>query len=137
MKHNFADGIVTFIVFFTITSLLLGVGPFGTQEQVSPSVSYQEKAEPAEAAEENPTQQAQPAEKGLSEKIGTLLTIGKIVGEINGSIFLLAGVLMCVTSGPYGIGITIRLMSTAALCWMVVLICTLLERTFPVHFPVL
>lgn len=132
--------VITIVSAVNLVSFVLLRVPFGTQEQVSPSVSYQEKAEPAqpaEAAEENPTQQAQPAEKDLSEKIGTLLTIGKIVGEINGSIFLLAGVLMCVTSGPYGIGITIRLMSTAALCWMVVLICTLLERTFPVYFPVL
>lgn len=132
--------VITIVSAVYLVSFVLLRSPFGTQEQVSPSVSYQEKAEPAqpaEAAEENPTQQAQPAEKDLSKKIDTLLTIGKIVGEINGSIFLLAGVLMCVTSGPYGMRITIRLMSTAALCWMVVLICTLLERSSPVLFSAL
>ena len=36
MEHSFADGIVTFIVFFTITSCLLGVGPFRTREETPP-----------------------------------------------------------------------------------------------------
>lgn len=129
--------VIAFVIAVNLVSFVLLKVPFGTQEKVSPSVSYQEKAEPAEAAEENPTQQAQPAEKDLSKKIDTLLTIGKTVGEINGSIFLLAGVLMCVTSGPYGMRITIRLMSTAALCWMIVLICNLLEGTSPVLFSAL
>lgn len=133
--------VITIVSAVNLISFVLLRVPFGTQEKVSPSVSYQEKAEPAQAAEKNPTQQAQPAEKDMSKKIDTLLKIGKIVGEINGSIFLLAGVLMYVTSGPYhegsGMKNTIRLMSTAALCWMIVLICNLLEGTSPVLFSAL
>lgn len=133
--------VITIVSAVNLISFVLLRVPFGTQEKVSPSVSYQEKAEPAQAAEENPTQQAQPAEKDMSKKIDTLLKIGKIVGEINGSIFLLAGVLMYVTSGPYhegsGMKNTIRLMSTAALCWMIVLICNLLEGASPVLFSTL
>lgn len=95
MEHNFADGIVIFIVFFTITSCLLGVGPFRTREETHPSVSYQNEAsstQHAQPADEeiHPTQSA---DEELSKAIDTYLFWAKIIGKVGG--------IFCVTIGLY------------------------------------
>lgn len=95
-RRNYLNNIVVFIIFFTITSFLLGVGPFKTREETPPSVSYQNEAnstQHAQPADEEPIHPTQSADEELSKAIDTYLFWAKIVGKVGG--------IFCVTIGLY------------------------------------
>lgn len=130
MEHNFADGIVTFIVIFMITSFLLGVGPFRAREETSPSVSYQNEA--------SSTQQAQPADEesikptqSSDEEFDWSLFWAEIVGKVIGIICVMIGLYMFIKSGSdFGRERAIHaacLIAAGSVCWIISILLNYLQ----------
>lgn len=101
-RRNYLNNIVIFIIFFTITSFLLGVGPFKTQEETPPSVSYQNEAnstQRAQSVDEESIKPTQSADEKLSKAIDNFLFWGKIVAKVGGIICIIIGLYMFIKSG--------------------------------------
>lgn len=138
MEHNFADGIVTFIVIFTITSFLLGVGPFKTREETPPSVSYQNEAsstQHAQPADEESAHPTQSADEELSKAIDNYLFWMKIVGKVIGIICIMIGLYMFIKSGSdVGREKTIHaacFIAAGSVCWIISILLNCLQDISP------
>lgn len=137
-RRNYLNNIVIFIIFFTITSFLLGVGPFKTQEETPPSVSYQNEAnstQQAQSVDEESIKPTQSADEKLSKAIDNDLFWMQIVGKVIGIICIMIGLYMFIKSGSdVGREKTIHaacFIAAGSVCWIISILLNCLQDISP------